>query len=67
VDFSQAFDTKPHFPPGIEDVKCSAKIQKSLADLSQEKIETALNPFLNEKEISALLARKELLVKKLKQ
>lgn len=67
VDFSQAFAPEPHFPPGIKAVKCSAKIQKSLENLSRDKIETALSPFLNEEEIRALLARKELLVEKLKQ
>ena len=67
VDFGQAFETEPHFPPGIDDVTCSVKIKKNLENLSRDMIETALSPFLNEEEISALLARKELLLEKLKQ
>ena len=68
VDFGQAFATTADFPPGTEElkeIKCSPRIRKNLMDLSPDKIKAALSPFLNQEEISALVARKDLLIKKL--
>ncbi len=67
VDFSQAFEPAPSLIPGQEITRCSIKLYKGLQELSDSVIEVRLKPYLNEEEISALLKRKTLIIKKIQE
>jgi hypothetical protein len=67
VDFSEAFDSTPKLIPGCEITCCSKKLFKRLIDLDDKVIKAKLKHYLNDREISMLLKRKKLIVKKIKQ
>lgn len=67
VDFSEAFSPAPALIPGQEITRCSKTLFKSLQELSDILIEARLRPYLNQEEISALLQRKSLIIKKIQE
>ncbi len=67
VDFSQAFEDTPELIPEQEITRCSAKLFKNLQELSDSLIKARLKPYLIEDEISALIQRKALIIKKLQE
>ena len=67
VDFSESFSPAPKLIPGCEITCCSEKLFKRLLDIDNKTIEAKLKPYLNERELSMLLKRKKIIVKKIKK
>jgi hypothetical protein len=67
VDFSEAFAPATDFRPACEITVCSRKLYEGLVKTDEQTIRTALNRFLNDDEIRALVARKDLIVAKIKE
>jgi hypothetical protein len=67
VDFSEAFDVSPELIPGCEITCCSKKLFQRLIGLDDNVIKAKLKHYINDKEMSMLLTRKKLIVKKIKQ
>ena len=67
VDFSEAFSPTPDLIPEQKITRCSKTLFKNLQELSDRVIIARLEGYLNEKEMSALLSRKALIIKKLKE
>jgi len=66
VDFSEAFAPFNEFLPGCEITVCSRKLYDGLVKLDEQTVRPALSRFLSDEEIGALLARKDLIVAKIK-
>ncbi len=67
VDFSEAFATSPELIPGCEITRCSKKLCQNLIELEDKVIKTKLKRYLNDEEMSMLLKRKKLIIKKIKK
>lgn len=67
VDFSEAFELSPELIPGCEITRCSKKLYQNLLKLKDKKVRAKLRKYLNDEEIEALLNRKNLIIKKIKQ
>ena len=66
VDFSEAFAPVPELLPGCEITVCSKRLYEGLLKLDEEMVRSKLGQFLSDGEIGALLARKGLLVEKIR-
>lgn len=66
VDFSEAFAPIPDLLPGCGLTVCSRKLYKALLNLDEQTLRSKLSPYLSEEEIGALLARKGLIIEKIK-
>jgi len=66
VDFSEAFAPTTELLPGCEITVCSRKLYDSLVKLDGQTVRSTLSRFLSEEETGALLARKDLIVAKIK-
>ncbi|MBD3414814.1 MAG: hypothetical protein GF421_10345 [Candidatus Aminicenantes bacterium] len=62
VDFSEAFDDSPQIPHECRIERCSRSLFDQLINLSNRKLEKNLEPYLNKKEINALLERKQSII-----
>jgi len=67
VDFTEAFFPSPELILNCELTCCSRKLYKNLKNISDDLIKTRLFPYLNKKEIKALLERKNIILKKIKK
>ena len=67
VDFSDAFSPSPDLIPEQKITRCSEKLYQNLQNLSDDMIQARLDPYLNDEEMAALLARKALIIKTLKK
>lgn len=67
VDFSEAFYPSPELKPGCEITCCSKTLYQNLLKLKNNVIKAKLKPYLNTEEINALLKRKKIILKKIKQ
>ncbi len=65
VDFSEAFAPRAELLPGCEIMVCSRKLYDGLLKADQETVKSRLSRYLNEEEIGALQARKNLIIEKL--
>jgi hypothetical protein len=65
VDFSEAFypSLEPH--RGCEITRCSKKLYEGMHRLSDDVIRSAMNAYLNDEEINALIQRKKLIIEKI--
>lgn len=66
VDFADAFSSSPELIPDCDIVRCSRRLYQGLLQLSEETVKSSLAPYLNPDEINALIARKNLIVGKIK-
>lgn len=66
VDFADAFSAAPELIPDCDIVRCSRRLYEGLLQLSEEAVKSSLASYLNPDEINALLARKNLIVAKIK-
>ncbi len=66
VDFADAFSAIPELIPDCDIVRCSRRLYEGLLQLNEEAAKSTLAPYLNADEINALLARKNLIVAKIK-
>jgi hypothetical protein len=66
VDFSEAFAPLNEFLPGCEITVCSRKLYEGLVKLDEQTVRSTLSRFLSEEEIGALLARKDLIIAKIR-
>ena len=66
VDFSEAFAPLSELLPGCEITVCSRNLYEGLANLDERTVRGALGRFLSGEEAGALLARKDLIVAKIK-
>lgn len=66
VDFSEAFAPVPELLPGCRITVCSRKLYEGLLKLDEEAVRPALGGYLSQEEIEALLARKDLIVERIK-
>lgn len=62
VDFSEAFNPTLELITDCEITCCSRRLFQNLQKLDSNVVKDKLNPYLNDKEIDALLKRKELIV-----
>jgi hypothetical protein len=67
VDFSEAFASSPELIPGCEITGCSKKLCQNLIKLEDKMIKAKLKHYLNDEEMSMLLKRKKLIIKKIKK
>jgi len=67
VDLSEAFAPAANLIPGCEIAECSDNLFSKLENLSKDGIQARLGSYLNKKEITALLVRKDLIIKKVKE
>lgn len=67
VDFSQAFSPISELFPGCKINYCSEKLYQNLLELESNVVKIKLKPYLNDEEIRALLERKDIIIKKVKQ
>lgn len=67
VDLSEAFAPATKLIPGCEITGCSDILLNKLENISNDKIQTRLSSYLSDKEITALLVRKDLIIKKVKE
>lgn len=67
VDLSEAFAPSMKLIPGCEIQDCSDSLFQKIESLSRDRVENKLSPYLNDTEISALFARRELIIKKVKE
>jgi hypothetical protein len=67
IDFSQAFSPRPQLLPDSNITHCSEKLYQNLLKLNDDALISRLKPFLNDEEIMALLKRKEVIIKKIRQ
>jgi len=65
IDFSQAFEPKHTLIPDREVTHCSDALWQSLVALQENDIREAMEPYLNDQEIEALIVRKNLLLESL--
>jgi hypothetical protein len=66
VDFSEAFAPSAELLPGCEITVCSRGLYNGLLKLDGETVKLKLDRFLSEEELGALLARKDLILAKIK-
>lgn len=66
VDFSEAFAPVSELMPGCEIIVCSRKFYEGLLKLDEETVKSTLRRYLSDEEIGALLARKDLIITKIK-
>ena len=66
VDFSEAFAPVPELPPGCGITVCSRKLYAGLLRLDEEAVKSALGEYLSQEEIGALIARKDLIIERIK-
>jgi hypothetical protein len=66
VDFSEAFAPVPELVPGCGLTVCSRKLYEGLLNLNVENLKMKLSRYLSEGEFEALLARRDLIVSKIK-
>jgi hypothetical protein len=67
VDFGEAFDPTPDLIPEQKITRCSQTLYHNLQELSDKVIKVRLSDYLNDEEMSALLSRKALIIKILKE
>lgn len=67
IDLSEAFAPAMRLIMGCEITDCSDNLFHKLENLSRNGIRTRLGQYLNDEEISALLVRKDLIIKKVKE
>jgi len=67
VDLSEAFAPATNLIPGCEITDCSDNLFHNIESLSKNGIQARLGPYLNDEEISSLLVRKDLIIKKVKE
>src|SRR4030043_1623178 len=65
-DFSEAFAPIPELPPGCSITACSKNLFEGLLKLDEEAVKFALGEYMNQEEIGALLARKGLIIERIK-
>ena len=66
VDFSEAFAPVPELPPGCGITVCSKNLFEGLLKLDEEAVKLMLGEYMNHEEIGALLARKGLIIERIK-
>lgn len=66
VDLSEAFKPIPELLEGCEITRCSRKLYHNMNQIEDKKIRSKLKKYLNEDEISALLKRKNIIIKTIK-
>jgi len=66
VDFSEAFAPDNETVPGCEIVRCSRKLYGALDGWAEAEVARLLSPYLNADEIRALNARRNLIVRSIK-
>jgi hypothetical protein len=66
IDFSEAFSPEEKLNPDCQITRCSRSLYKKLSELGSEEIDAKLTLFLNEKEITALKRRRELILEHIK-
>jgi hypothetical protein len=66
VDFSEAFGPSPELRDDCRITVCSRKLFDGLLKLDDQNAAAAMKPYLNDAETSSLLARKKLLLEKIK-
>lgn len=67
IDFSEAFNPSPELMSGCEITCCSKILFQNLLKLENAVVKAKLKPYLNKEEINALLKRKKIIIKKIKQ
>ncbi|MCJ7581377.1 MAG: hypothetical protein MUP98_12700 [Candidatus Aminicenantes bacterium] len=67
VDLSDAFAPSPRLIEGCEITDCSDNLLTKIENLSKEGIQARLGSYLSDEEIAALIIRKNLIVKKVKE
>lgn len=67
VDLSEAFAPATKLIPGCEITGCSDTLLNKLENIRNDKIRTRLSSYLSDKEITTLLVRKDLIIKKVKE
>jgi hypothetical protein len=67
VDLSEAFAPAMRLITGCEITDCSDNLFHNIESLSKNGIQARLGQYLSEKEIAALLVRKDLIIKKVKE
>jgi hypothetical protein len=67
VDLSEAFAPAMRLITGCEITDCSDNLFHKLENLNRDGIQVRLGKYLNDEEISALLVRKDLIIKKVKE
>jgi len=67
VDFGEAFFPTPELIPDQKIIRCSKKLFQNLQKSDDDIIQTKLEAYLNEEEISALLKRKTSIIKTIKK
>ncbi|HZX11378.1 MAG TPA: hypothetical protein VFG01_10585 [Acidobacteriota bacterium] len=63
VDFSEAFSPSPDIPPECRIERCSENLYEKLLDINNSRLESELDPYLNKREINALLERKNIIIR----
>lgn len=66
VDFSEAFAPAPELRDDCRITVCSRKLYDGLLKLDDQTVEAVMKAYLNDSETSSLLARKELILEKIK-
>lgn len=66
IDFSEAFAPRAVLLDGCSFSQCSRKLYKNLLSLDSKQVRAKLGTYLNEEEMSALLERHQLIIKKIK-
>jgi len=67
IDLSEAFPPATMLIPGCEITDCSDNLFHKIESLSRDGIRVRLGSYLNNEEIAALLVRKDLIIKKVKE
>ncbi len=67
IDLSDAFAPARRLITGCEITDCSDNLFHKLENLSENRINARLGSYLNDEEISSLLVRKDLIIKKVKE
>lgn len=67
VDFSEAFGPEHSLLPGFNVANCSEELVASLTELSKKQLQKRLSVYLSDEEITAILARRDLMLEKIKE
>lgn len=67
IDLSEAFEPAPRLILGCEITECSDDLFHKIENLSEKKLKVWLGKYLGDDEITALLIRKNLIVKRIKE
>ncbi len=67
IDLSEAFAPATKLIPGCEITGCSDNLFHKMENLSKDRIRARLGQYLNDEEITTLLVRKDLIIKKVKE